>query len=659
MRKPLILSAALILLAVLQTLAGDFPYGERSAPDLLMKKYDKDTSAHAVVLNEFGKAYITDQVQHMVLFYEYHVKIKIFDSKGFDKGNVEIELPKQDNDRFAVARDIKGTTTYLDENNVPHTVELDDSKIFRTTLNKYYNATKFTMPSLKPGCVIEYKYTVELPFIFNFHPWEFQWDIPKVHSEFNALMPAIYNYNISLRGPLKLSTSKGDIQRQCLRVAGIECDCSDMTYGMDNIPAFKEEDYMTARKNFISAISFELSDYTSLQTGAKVKVTKEWKDIDYDLKKSEFFGSQIKRKGLMEDRIKDVIAGKTDPLARAKAVYAYIQHNIKWDGFYGYGSDDGIRQALDKHSGGVGDVNLALIAGLNAAGINTEAVLLSTRSHGVVNKLYPVETDFNYVIAKANIGDKSYYLDATDPMLGFGMLPLRCINDQGRVMSMDKPSYWIDMVEPQKKNRTITLDLTLQPDGKLKGTYICYSMGYEAYLKRNAIKKFNTIDEYIENLDEKSHRIKIHKATVNNVDSLDMPLAETYEMEIDARGGLSSDKFAFNPYVLGRMTVNPFKLEERSYPVDMGMPEDERFILSLHIPDNYTVESAPEAVGLALPNQGGSLITNFANDGSLCTYSQVLQFKKSVYAPEEYPYLKEMFNKIIHSQKTEIVLKKK
>ncbi|MCJ8209839.1 DUF3857 domain-containing protein [Mucilaginibacter sp. RS28] len=642
------------------TYASDFPFAAVANDALQQKKYLPDTGAHAVVLDEFGKTFISDDGNHMVMYYEYHVKIKLFDSQAFDaEGNIEIPLYKEDGERFETVRDIKAVTMFLDENGGLQTLELDPRKVFQTSVNKYHDVAKFAMPGLRKGCVIEYKYTVVSPFIFNFHDWIFQSDIPKVHSEYNARIPAIYNYNAILRGPLKLSTNKAELDRECLSVNGIKCDCSNMTYGIDNIPAFKREDYMTASKNFLSGIYFELSEYTNLSNGVRVKVTKDWQDIDRSLKGSEFFGSQIKRKELMRERIKDVIAGKTNNLDKAKAVYAFIQKNIKWNGFYSKYSEDGIKKALDTHSGLVGDINLALIAALKAADIPTDAVLLSTREHGLVNKLYPTESDFDYVIAKTTIDNKDYLLDATDPLLGFGMLPMRCINDQGRVISFEKPSYWMDIKSPQRRNKTTTLELSLMPNGKLKGTYTCYSLGYEGYEKRKEIKKFNTLDEYIENLDEKSTKIKILKSSVSNLDTLDAPLAEIYEIEIEPTRGTGMQRLSFSPFTFGQLTVNPFTLNERSYPVDMGMPADNKLVYTLTIPNDYVLETSPEPVAVALPLSCGRLVSAFTFDSGRCTYSQLYSFEKPVYSPEEYPYLKEFYNKLLQSEKAEIVIKKK
>jgi hypothetical protein len=299
------------------------------------------------------------------------------------------------------------------------------------------------------------------------------------------------------------------------------------------------------------------------------------------------------------------------------------------------------------------------VTALNAAGIPAEAVLLSTREHGELNKLYPNLSDFNYVIAKANIGDKSYLLDATEPLLPFGMLPLRCLNDQGRVFSLDKPSYWIDMATKQRENVTYALNLTLQDDGKLKGTITRYSSGYSGYLRREQIKKFNTVDEYVENLGEKLHKIKILKSDIANLDTLDQALGETYEIEMNVYDNLNHSRLTFNPFLLNQVTTNPFKLTERDFPVDWGMPSDERYILTVHLPAQYAIENPQQPVAFSMPNKGGKFFSNFESDNNTFTFSYVTQFNKSVYGPEEYPYLKELYNKIILSEKNEIVFKKK
>jgi hypothetical protein len=657
MKKLLLILSFLI--APIALWAQDFEFGQFKQEELDMVKYAKDTSAHAVVLHEFGKTWLSS-ADRTPLVHDYHTKIKIFDSQAFDQGTIEIPIYKSDNNRFDEVSGIEGVTYYKDANGLVQRTELDPKQIFTVHQNKYFDVVKFTFPNLHKGCIIEYKYRLEMPRIWTFKTWNFQADIPKIYSEYEAHLPAAYNYNITLRGPYKLTDNKAELERDCFAPGGgVKCDCSKMNFIMADVPAFVPEEYMTAPKNFISAIYFELSDYTDMNTGAKIKVAKEWKDVDYDMKHDDGFGGQIKRSSLMKDRTQSVIAGKTDEMDKAKAIYDFVKKNYKWDDFYGWRSDDGIKKALNDHSGSVAEINLTLIAALNAAGINTEAVLLSTREHGLVNKLYPVETDFNYVVAKANIAGQSYLLDATEPLLPFGLLPMRCINDQGRVMSMDKPSYWIDLVASQRKSRTYSLDLTLQDDGKMKGTMISYSAGYEAFDKRGAIKKFNSVDEYVEDFDNKLKKIKILKSEIQNLDSLDKPLMEKYDIEIDAYKDLNNSRISFNPFFIDRITENPFKLQDRTYPIDRGAMYDDKFMLTLHIPQQLAVESLPQDIGLTMPLQGGRFLVNYTKTEDGIQFSHITQFNKSVYSIAEYPYLKELFNKIIQAGTAEIVFKKK
>jgi hypothetical protein len=660
MKKTLLI--LLILFSITKAaLAQDFPYGSVSPEDLNMKKYGKDTSAHAVVLQEYGNSRINvGNDDDIKLMFEYHVKIKIFDNKGFDEATAEIKLRNnQDNSERDDVEKITGTTYYLDENGAIKEVQFDPAKVYTKRDYKFQSTLKFTMPALTNGCIIEYKYRTTSPFYLDhFRSWEFQSDIPKINSEYEAIIPGHFTYNAILRGFLKLTKNKADIEKGCFSTHGAASDCSDIIYGIRDVPAFVEEDYMTSSKNYISAISFDLVEYINPYTGTKVKATKEWKDIDYSLKTDDEFGIQLKKKDLFKDRMVPVTAGKTDDLDRAKAIYAYIQKWFKWNDYIGFGTYIGVKKAYESHSGSIADINISLIDALNSAGINTEPVLISTRDNGLINELYPALNDFNYVIAKVNIGDQSYLLDATDPLLSFGMLPLKCLNDKGRVYSADKPSYWIDLNLPQKEKSIRTLDFTLQDDGKLKGTLTEYSVGYKAYEKRTAIKKFNSIDEYVDKINAGSPKIKILKSEVTNLDSLNQPLSEKYELEIDTYNKLTNS-LSFNPFFWDKVEVNPFKLVERSFPVDWGMASDERLILTIHLPSQYSIETPPQITDVAMPNNGGRFVTSYEPDNNSFTFSNVIQFNKSIYSSNEYPYLKELYNKIVQSEKAEMVFKKK
>jgi len=651
----------LLILAFISSISvygQDFPFGEIDRDALAMQRYPSDTNAAAVVLKEFGTARISNEGGNTLIF-EYHVRIKVFNSARFTGSDVIIPLYKASKESQEKIDKVKGIVYHQSPTGGLSRTELSSKDVYMENATNYLDLAKFAMPAVSDGAIVEYAYQIESPYVFNFRAWEFQSDIPKIYSEYVALIPATYAYNVSLVGPHELSDSKSAIVRDCFQPGGgYKADCSKMTYIMKDIPALIEEAYMTSPKNFRSAINFELSEI-ALFTGGKRKITQEWSDIDYELKKHPDFGRQIRKESFFEPYLEVVLAGKSEPLDKAKAVYQMIQQRFKWNGYLGKYSELGVKKAFENRTGNIGDINLSLVSALEGAGLDVEAVVLSTRDNGFVNKLYPVMSNFDYVIAKVNIGDGSYLLDASDPLLPFGLLPVRCLNDQGRVVSMKNASYWIDLKASQKRTSIYTLKLDLNPDGKITGTLTNFSRGYEAFGKRQRMKDFNSLEEFVENMDEKMPSIKIVDYEIKNLDSLEASLTEVYTVEIDAYDNLEKEMVYFSPFFMDRIEENPFKLEERTYPVDMGAPLDSRITMTLTFPEEFEIVSRPEDKRLALPNKGGRFLSSVEVSGNQLVYAQATELDKSIYQPEEYHYLKELYNQIILLQKTDIVFKRK
>jgi anthranilate/para-aminobenzoate synthase component I len=183
---------------------GDFDFGKVTYKELEMSKYEPDTSAVAVVLNEFGQARINDE-QNVI--FDYHVKIKILKSLGQREGNIYIPLYKNGS-YVETLLSAKGSTFNFDANHAWKENKLDPKNVFTEKTNKYLNEVKFALPDVRVGSVIEVMYSTESPFRFQFHPWEFQSDIPKINSEYWCKIPANWIYNITLRGYFKLSKMK-------------------------------------------------------------------------------------------------------------------------------------------------------------------------------------------------------------------------------------------------------------------------------------------------------------------------------------------------------------------------------------------------------------------------------------------------------------------
>ncbi len=632
-----------------------FPFGQITYRELDVKRYDKDTSAVAVVLNEFGEASIDSDNNNLLL--EYHVVIKILKKAGSAQANFEIPLQKS-NGREEKIKDVQASSFNIENGSIKE-AKLDSKNIFKEERSKYWNLQKFAIPNVREGSIIDVKYTLESPFTYNFRTWTFQSEIPKVHSEYWATIPGNYTYNISLRGFLTLSKNENELIRDCFTPGGgRKADCGRYKWAAKDIPAFVDEEYMTASSNFISAINFELSQIDFFD-GRKDKITKEWKDVEQELKTENKFGIQIKRgKDIVDTNVDQLIKGEADPLAKARKIYDFIRYWYRWNDVYGFYSEFGIKKAFDTKIGNVGDINLSLIAALKYAELNVEPMILSTRQNGLVTELYPILSDFNYVVAKLNIGDKVYLLDATDDFVSFGLLPERCLNGKGRVFG-EKESYWYD-IKPIDKEKTLSvISLTLESSGTMKGSMQYTYVGYEAASRRSKLSRFSSEQEYINDVQKNLHAISIKKFEFQNADDLTKPLVLKLEVEIEAFDNFNGNSFLFNPFLGDRWQSNPFKSSERLYPVDFGAPLEEVIVFSLIYPEEFVIDELPQKVALALPNNGGRFIYDVQQQGNRFSMSQSLLISKTIFTSIEYHYLKELFNRVIQVQQTDLVFTKK
>lgn len=643
------------IIAVL--LFGTCIYSQRKQPDFgkisdwenNLKIYEKDSTANAVFLYESGETRFKDSRNYILISTTHYARIKIFDREGFDEAVIEIPIfhNKEASEKVI---DIKGIT----HNGFRQTF-LNKKNIYTDKLNEHWSVVRFTLPDVHEQSIIEYQYTIETPFKFNFKGWEFQTKIPKIYSQFHALIPGNYVYNRRLSGYLKLLINDAKIKKNCFSVEGISnmADCEEVTYAMENIPAFIEEDFMTAKVNHLAAINFEPLEFSGFD-GTIYKYTKSWKDVDNEFRTEKSIGVQLRKVDYLEKRLPEAILQTSDELERAKKVYSFIQNHFRWNNEIRFFNEVNVKTSFDSQIGNSAEINIALINALNAANIDVNPMLISTRDNGLPTKIHPVINDFNYIIAKVDINGKSYLLDATNRFVPFGMLPLRDLNGYGRVMDFKKGSYWFDILPPKNSLTQISLNLELDKNGDFRGTLHELNRGYPAIDKREQIVS-EGVGKYQANLEDNS-KFFVDSYENEDLTNIDKPLKELMDISIESQ--LEGEILIINPFLISKINENPFKLKERTYPVDFGYPHAFQYNLKLKIPEFYKAKSLPQNKHIKLPNNGASYIFSIENNGNYINLTSRFLLPKSIYSPEEYYYLKEFYNQIIKTQNSLITLEK-
>ncbi len=623
--------------------------GKTSLEELQMTVYAKDSTASAVVLYEHANYYV-DELNKYDLRTDYYFRIKILKKEGLEKATVKI--PLYGKERVLA---IKAKTSNLSENGKKNDVFLLKDKIFTKQVNPKWKEVSFTMPNVKVGSVVEFVYSVISPYS-TIDDWYFQSDIPKIKSDFTAAILGNWKYHIRVVGFFKLDRSEARVKKRCVYIEGVGYgDCSVLSYGVDTIPAFKSEDYMLSKENYISKLSFELESFTNTQ-GVVEKYTKTWKNADKKLKYNFLDNQSSKKRYFKKNIIPSDMLTIVDDLERAKKVYELVKANFIWNGKHWPNEKIRVKKAYESKTGNVFDINLSLFNALQAVNIESQLVLLATRDKGLATKLYPVINEFNYLAVKATINGKEYFLDATQKLMPFGLLQFQALAGDVRMMDFKEGSYW-GKIKLHKKNSTLRkLKLNLTEEG-LKGDLNVVRTGYFAMNRRNEI--LGKEDEVIlDDFETKYPDFEVDSYKVNNLEEADKRLVESFKVEIETNG-LNTNTIRVNPFFLGKLSSNPFKLEERNYPVNFGYARSNTYMVSINIPENYEIIKLPETKAISLPNRGGNMILNVKKKAQRIDLHLRIAINKNEYSNIEYQYLKEFYNQLIKYQNSFIELKKR
>lgn len=646
-----------------------------SAEEMKMTVYEPDTAAQAVILFDDGSSDVSyDNQQGFMLTYRRFVRIKILKQSGTDWGNFSIPIYSSDKNKEEI-RSVKGTTFNIENGKVVKT-EMKKESVFKERENKYWEMVRLSLPSVKAGSVFDLKYEIYSPLLWNLRTWKFQYLIPVKWSQYEVVYPEYFIYNHSSLGYHRLNPQKQTTRSVNLNYTttsetsgnsfsgttrqidnhSIPYNANVYEYSASDVPAMKEEPYLTTLENFTTKVKFELSVTDLTKIGGQYKsYTNSWNTIAEKLIGDSDFGGQIKSANFAKEEIDQLSKGKTDEMQKMIAIFDYVQHSVKWDGTNDFSPSKSVRKTFNDKTGNSADINLLLIAMLNEAGIAADPVILSTRKNGMISPAHPTLSDCNYLISRTMINGREVLLDATEPDLPAGTIPYRCLNGQGKLIKKESVE---DVELANGKSGESTAVFVKVVDGKFTGNVISSEMGLSAFDFRESVKNAGGEKEYFDKLKNKSTDIHYVDYKYTNLDSIYLAVEKKYNFILQNDSEADADILYFNPVLFKRLTENPFTAPTREYPVDYGMPFFESYQLNLTVPDGYKVEELPQSKSFSLQDKSGSFIYSVAMADNNIVFSLRLTINKPIFLPDEYKMLQEFYNLIIAKESEQLVLKK-
>ncbi len=650
-------------------------FGDVSLEELKMTRYDQDTSASAFVIADYGDSRIEyNSNSGFYIRFERLKRIKIFKKDSYSLADFKFSLYHSSKaDEKLVS--LKASTYNLEGGKKAETKMKNDA-IFKEKVDKNVDQIKITLPNVKEGSVIEISYETSSEFLFNFQDWEFQSTIPVKWSEYRARIPQYFDYQKYMQGYVTVAINEEKQSQDAIRIttaergsvsigsngSGTTFDTQqidfvrhDYRWVATDVPAFVEEPYMNNTVDYISKINFELATI-QMPNKPPQNFMNTWENLNTEFLDEENFGGAVNGSGFLNSITKELIEGVSNPDEKVKKIYEFVKSNIEWNGEYRKYANDGLKKVLENKKGNSAELNLTLVSMLRKAGFSSNPVLISTRNHGFIRKQFPLSSQFNYVISSVTIGEKLLLLDATDRSLPMNVLPERCLNNDGFVISKEN-SGWIS-ITPNFKSRTITnFDLTLNESGEMTGMISITREGYDAQRMRKAFITKGQ-EKYVSDL-AASHQWELEKSKFDNTSELNEPVMEEYSVKVAEHIQVAGDIMYLNPLIMGQTSENPFKADNRVYPVDFGSPFEQVLIGKFTIPAGYAIEEMPKSKRMLMANTTGKFAYSLTLNGDKIQFSNQLVINKPLFSQEEYPNLREFYNQVLAKQAEQIVLKKK
>ncbi len=635
-------------------------FGGITVEDLARKVFEADSSAEAVVLFEKGVVnfgYVNVSNMGFYIETEIHVRKKILKSGAFGLGSLSIPYYVGGMGKEEQLLDITAATYNLENGKVEKS-EVNSKSIFTEKNQGAFYRKKVTFPNVREGSIIEYKYRIRTPLNLRDKPktWYFQSDLPVQWSELIVTIPSFFYYQIIMGGyyPVHLNEQKNtqvDMGYSALNTHGVR-----YRIVLKDLPAFKDEAFVTTPEDYLSKVDFELSQ-VALPNQSLKNYSITWEDLDKTLLSSESWGNRIRRGSYLKEPV-ETLKKIPDMKERLAQAYDFMVKRYKWNGKTGVWVTEELKKVYENKTGSASELNMSMLVLLRELDFLVDPVILSTRDNGRVNPSFPLLDRFNYTILAVYLENERILIDITDEFLKPGSLPHRCLNHLARIVRPDGAGEIIEIADKDKYKELESFTVRVDPrNGKFTGTYSNIGAGYYGHSLRSSYIGDGE-EKFRKDIEGAYKKYGISNLKFDSFEDKTKNTSMSFDFEMEDEG-ISADILYIDPLLFGKIEKNPFLKSEREYPVDFGHLTEQTVMGNYIIPEGFEVEELPKNLALALPDGGGRFSYFCSESEGKIQMVSKLMINKAVFTAESYHELKDFYHRIVQKHGEQVILKKK
>lgn len=537
--------------------------------------------------------------------------------------------------------------------------EIDKKTVFERTLLKTgrrkVKEKTFAVPDLKPGCIVEYRWTERrYDRIAHYLRLDLQKEFP-VRVIDLALNPLIvpgsgFEFRLSsFHGPTPMfEDASGGWHKATLR----------------DVPAFRTEPRMPPEDAVRHWIVLQYKSVAEPPPGLA------WKD--YGKTTAEVWHGQLQPNGEVKKAASDAIAGAADDMEKARRLVALCRarvRNLQEDAIGTPPAPDDLEDSknpgttLQRGMGSPFDIQCLFVAFCSAAGLQSRIALLpdpdQTFDDGMFTPYFLTGS-----CAAIWIDGGWRFFDPTNRYSPNGSLRS---DQEGRlalIADREGGTFVRTPVAPpafsEGRRRGV---FQLASDGTLEGDVTATYAGHWGESMReddDDVSPEQREKNFLEVLRRRISAAEVKDLRFEHALDGDGPYVVSYHLRVPGYAARVGKRLLLGPAVFENGRVPDFTSAERRYPVWFTYPWSEDDSVAIHLPEGYTAETLPTLQPILLPDLGGySGMFATSLDGTTLLFRRQFEFGRNGtlnFPASEYPALKKAFDSISERDGTAISL---
>lgn len=644
--KSILLLTVILLYNSLSAQQATPAFGKITLADLRLKECPFEQNAPAMVLLDEEVVSFWQESSAIKVITEKRVRIKIFSEKGLTYA--DIKIPYLSRKRGTKMKEISGFSYTLDSTGNIVTQKVDKKQIFRDKLDEDIRKLSFAFPGIKPGSIIEYRYTKVETNYFHVNPWLIQDLIPVLLATYTITVPP--NIDIDYRVKTKMAIQKKDTLIPLRFMMGNE---RHLSFSAQQIPSFRKEPYMSSLEDNIHRIEFSMNSTGFIQV--RFGKNLEWAMLNHYVYYSSFYGKQIEKPINGTATIIDSVKKINSLDEKISYLYQYLRKQLKWDGTHSYYADD-LQECWNAKTGNNSELNLILLNLLKKSGIACKGLLVSTRENGMIDKEFVTMRQFNGIDVWVPDSNYVYILDLTQKYTSHRVPPYD-ITFRNAFAIDSTQGTWIYISDDRPLMKTmVSVKAQFDSTEKISGQAAIFSYDFAKMEQLQSREKEKKAEEEEEERSRKLIDLSTSDYTDENADDILKPLLEKFNFTYKVTQ--TNNFYYFQPLFLASVRDNPFTAATRQTDIDMGCNQQFIFQMALTIPPAMAYENLPP--GILLRNSDSSIIFKRQSiiEEQQAFIKITIEYNFPHFKKEEYASVKEFFKKMYALLNEQIVLRK-